>query len=102
MFVPDSDNLDKFINWKGQTNEAETEQGLSNSVLQKLLVVLNLSGKDKSIFWGENRKKKFVTTFVAGSKHVSTFLQTPGPSITSLLLQISTLWEKKTIQPEER
>ena len=24
------------------------------------------------------------------------------PSITSLLLQISTLWEKKTIQPEER
>ena len=26
----------------------------------------------------------------------------PPPSITSLLLQISTLWEKKTIQPEER
>ena len=25
-----------------------------------------------------------------------------GPSITSLLLQISTLWEKKTIEAEER
>ena len=25
-------NLDKFINWKGQTNGAETEQGLCNFV----------------------------------------------------------------------